>query len=379
MRALIETYKKPLLIAVAFVAIIGSIVVLESRKVDTGSSAVSKNQDVAVMDENDRVAAKATQYERAKEISTPDGFINTDGVAIGELVGKKVVLVDFWTYSCINCQRTLPHLNAWYKKYADDGLAIIGVHTPEFEFEQKYDNVARAVEKFGIKYPVVLDNDYSTWRSYKNQYWPRKYLIDIDGFIVYDHIGEGGYEETEEKIVELLNERSEVLGMEEVVMDMSEPESVDDVDFTQVRSPEMYFGHSRLEYLANLPAFSCYDTNCEFNTLPSIDLNTFALDGTWEIKAEEASLKSSPGRITLGFSASKVNLVAGATGVVHAEIYLDGEPVGSRGGADVTESVAVFSSHDLYNLVDLGGEYGEHILEIRFLDPNISVFALTFG
>jgi thiol-disulfide isomerase/thioredoxin len=133
------------------------------------------------------------------------GYINThDGFRLSEIVGKKVVLVDFWTYSCINCQRTQPYLNAWYKKYKDAGLEIVGVHTPEFAFEKDRANVVAAVEKFGITYPVVQDNDYQTWGTYGNRYWPRKYLIDIDGYIVYDHIGEGGYEETEEKIQELL-------------------------------------------------------------------------------------------------------------------------------------------------------------------------------
>ena len=148
-----------------------------------------------------RQQEKSKRYSVAKEITTPDGFINTDGkpVTIGEFVGKKVVLLDIWTYSCINCQRTTPYLNAWYEKYKDDGLVIIGLHTPEFEFEKVYQNVLDATNRLGIKYPVVLDNDYSTWNAYQNRFWPRKYLIDIDGFVVYDHIGEGAYEETETK------------------------------------------------------------------------------------------------------------------------------------------------------------------------------------
>jgi thiol-disulfide isomerase/thioredoxin len=156
---------------------------------------------------------KSKIYKAAKEITSPDGFINTESqsITIGEFVGKKVVLIDFWTYSCINCQRTLPYLNKWYEKYKNEGLEIIGIHTPEFEFEKKYDNVKKATEKFGIKFPVVLDNDFSTWRAYQNNYWPRKYLIDIDGYIIYDHIGEGAYEETEQKIKAALSERAIIL------------------------------------------------------------------------------------------------------------------------------------------------------------------------
>lgn len=149
-----------------------------------------------------------TGLQLAPEISTPNGFINTEGkqVTISELKGKKVVLVSFWTYSCINCKRTLPYLNDWYSKYKDQGLEIISIHTPEFAFEKVQKNVENAVLLQNIKYPVVLDNDYSTWNSYGNQYWPRKYLVNKDGYIVYDHIGEGAYEETEEEIRKALEE-----------------------------------------------------------------------------------------------------------------------------------------------------------------------------
>ena len=153
---------------------------------------------------------KDALYERAKEIVAPAGFINTGGepVRIADHVGKNVILVDFLTYSCINCVRVQPYLNAWHEKYADKGLMIIGIHTPEFEFEKDITNVERAMRDMEVRYPIVLDNNYSTWRAYQNSYWPRKYLIDIDGYIVYDHIGEGGYEETARKIQKLLMERT---------------------------------------------------------------------------------------------------------------------------------------------------------------------------
>ena len=162
------------------------------------------NDDIEIADTGSRIGNKEARYDKAKEISSPDGFINTAPITISELIGEKVILIDFWTYSCINCQRTLPYLNAWYEKYKDSGLAIVGIHTPEFGFEKEYDNVLAAAKKFGVTYPVVLDNDYATWRAYSNRYWPRKYLIDIDGYIVYDHSGEGAYDQTERKIQELL-------------------------------------------------------------------------------------------------------------------------------------------------------------------------------
>ena len=176
---------KNIILLVAVLIVVGAIFYLESLKPE------QSDLDPVVADNIVPVEEKASMYEEAKEITTPDGFINVDDISVSELIGKKVVLVDFWTYSCINCQRTLPFLNAWYDKYKDQGLEILAIHTPEFEFEKDYGNVLAATEKFDIEYPVILDNDYSTWRAYKNRYWQRKYIIDIDGFIVYDHIGEG--------------------------------------------------------------------------------------------------------------------------------------------------------------------------------------------
>ena len=374
-----QSYLKPVVAIVVGAIIIGAIFMLESRKADQGSNTILKEQDIVIKDESERVAQKAKEFERAKEISSPDGFINTDGVTVEEFVGEKIILVDFWTYSCINCQRTLPYLNDWHEKYGDKGLVILGVHTPEFDFEKDYQNVQRAVEKYDIKYPVVLDNDFSTWRSYKNQYWPRKYLIDIDGFIVYDHIGEGSYEETEKKIVELLNERSHVLGEQMVELDTSLPEGVDNVDFSQVRSPEMYFGSTRIEYLRNLPEEKCLTESCAYTSGGPLQVNTFQLSGTWKIGDEHAQLESGSGSIFLGFYANKVNLVAGSDLPVRAEIYLDGEKVGDFGGRDVNGSAVTFKEEDLYNVVDLGGAYGQHLLEIRILDGGLSAFAFTFG
>ena len=153
---------------------------------------------------------KSSKYKIAPDLSSVDGYINTDNlpITISQYKGKKVVLLSIWTYSCINCQRTLPYLNSWYTKYEDKGLVIIGLHTPEFAFEKVQKNVEDAVKKYDINYPVVLDNDFSTWNAYENRYWPRKYLIDIDGFIVYDHAGEGDYDVTEKAIQQALLERN---------------------------------------------------------------------------------------------------------------------------------------------------------------------------
>ena len=157
--------------------------------------------------EAERIASKEKKYERAKEIVGPTGFINTDGVSIKEAAGENVVLLQFWTYSCFNCQNAQPYINGFHEEYADDGLRVIGVHKPEFEFEKDYASVAEAVRQKNIQYPVVLDNNDATWDAYDQRYWPTWYLIDADGFIRYEHFGEGGYAETEAEIEELLAER----------------------------------------------------------------------------------------------------------------------------------------------------------------------------
>src|SRR3989338_3760347 len=205
--------------ALAIIAI--AIIYLESLK---------PAQPVAQQDAN-------SKYPKAPELAGITGYINApSNLTIASLQGR-VVLIDFWTYSCINCIRTLPYLNSWHEKYSRDGLVIIGVHTPEFEFEKDYANVQAAVEKFGIKYAVVLDNNRGTWNAYRNYYWPRKYLIDADGRIRYDHIGEGGYDETEERIVELLSEAKNG----KVEMDKGKPNATA-VDYRFIGTPEIYFG-----------------------------------------------------------------------------------------------------------------------------------------
>lgn len=153
------------------------------------------------------MSTSTSSLPRYHEIVKPSGFIHADPFKLEDIVGKKIVMISFMTYGCINCIHTMPYLNAWYEKYKDQGFEIVGIHTPEFAYEHKIENVRSALEKYGIKFPVVLDNDYATWNAYGNNYWPRKYIIDLDGHIVYDHIGEGDYDGAEKKIQELLQDR----------------------------------------------------------------------------------------------------------------------------------------------------------------------------
>jgi thiol-disulfide isomerase/thioredoxin len=181
----------------------------DTEKPASSKRAEDEKQEPAVSDA-ERISRKEEGYPRAEEIRESFGLINTDGVSIKEAAGEKVVLLEFWTYTCFNCQNAQPHINAWHEKYEDDGLLVVGVHTPEFGFEKEYANVEAAVREAGIEYPVVLDNSYATWNAYDNRFWPAWYLIDADGFVRYKHFGEGAYDETEAKIEELLAERDRI-------------------------------------------------------------------------------------------------------------------------------------------------------------------------
>lgn len=215
---------RPVLLALTLLLVVGAIALIELRfntagPDDTQAAAepqpVDTTEPAQIVEDQktaaERIATKEAHFPRAKEISNPTGFINTSGVSIGESIGKKVILLEFWTYSCFNCQNVQPYLNEWHEGYEDDGLLVIGVHRPEFEFEKDPASVEKAVEKAGIRYPVVLDNNSATWDAYDNRYWPARYLIDADGFIRYQHFGEGAYEENEEEIQELLVEKNEIL------------------------------------------------------------------------------------------------------------------------------------------------------------------------
>lgn len=311
-----------------------------------------------------------------KEIVNPSGFVNTDGITVGELIGKKVVLIDFMTYSCINCQRTFPYLNAWYERYKDQGLEIIGIHTPEFAFERDIDNVREAMRNFGIMHPVVLDNNYATWNAYGNIYWPRKYLIDIHGEIVYDHIGEGAYEETEMKIRELLEERAGVLGEAAAAPEGALASDGVTGARSTARSPETYFGSDRNEHFANGDRFQRGEQNLELPGEPV--LNRLYLGGTWDIQPEYAR-SVSEGVILYRYNGMEVYLVADADSPVDVEVWQDGQPVGTAGGEDVNdEGIVTIQESKLYKLIK-NDTPGEHILELRVRGGGMRAYAFTFG
>jgi len=330
-----------------------------------------------------RLAMKAAMYLKAPEITDSSGFINTPSnssgqatpITIGEFRGKKVVLIDFWTYSCINCQRTLPYLKAWYDKYHDQGLEIIGIHTPEFAFEKVQANVQAAVTGFGLKYPSVLDNNYGTWNAFGNSYWPRKYLIDIDGYIVYDHAGEGNYDETEAAIQKALAERVKVLGMnEKVSMGIVAP--TDAVTQIEAGSPETYFGSARNEYLGN---GAQGQQGTQTLTAPqNVSLNTLYLGGEWTFEPEFA--EAHPGAtITYRYSAKGVYLVASSPGGAVLSILIDGKPIpASISGADVVGGKASIKANRLYKIIEDSGA-ATHTLQLQIESGTLDAYTFTFG
>ncbi|MBI4065217.1 cytochrome c biogenesis protein DipZ [Candidatus Gottesmanbacteria bacterium] len=283
----------------------------------------------------------------------------------------KVVLVDFWTYTCINCIRTLPYLKSWHAKYKDKGLVIIGVHTPEFEFEKNPDNVAKAIKDFGLEYAVMQDNNYATWNAYNNRYWPAKYLIDKDGRIRYTHFGEGNYDETEKKIQELLEESGSLVG------DVSISNPTYQV---QTRTPETYLGFRRMSGLAS-PERVKVDEGTLYTTPTNLNRNSFALSGQWMIGDEYAS-PAQGSSLTYRFDAKEVFLVMrpkteGLTGRIR--VTLDNQSLTINvAGEDTKEGIVTIDSDRLYKLIKLSTP-GEHTLKLEFLDGTIDLYAFTFG
>lgn len=334
------------------------------------SSLITANQDRSSV-----LKEKKSAYEPAKELAGIQGYINTDSFKLADFIGKKVILIDFWTYSCINCQRTTPYLNAWYEKYNNRGFVIVGVHTPEFEFEKNYDNVAKAVNSAEIKYPVVLDSDYGTWNAYNNHYWPHKYLIDIDGYIVYDHIGEGAYDETERKIQTALTERQTVLRLKDSLdMSIASPTFKIPMDPSRVASPEIYFGSARNERLGNGTKGA---SGIQTLSLPrTIADNTLYLEGKWNFEDEFAQNVIPSGRIVFRYNAKNVYMVASSpSGGAAIEVTRDGKPLGLEIGKD--GGLGFIKDERLYELIR-GSDYGSHTIEIN-IKGDVRVFTFTFG
>ncbi len=335
-----------------------------------------QSQDMPVIDSTQIINGRVTKvYPRYQEIVNPSGFVNTQPFKIADIVGKKVVLIDFMTYSCINCIRTFPYLNAWYNKYKDMGLEIVAIHTPEFAFEKNIDNVKEAMKRYGIKFPVVLDNDYATWNAYKNNYWPRKYLIDLNGNIVYDHIGEGGYEETEAKIQELLKiSKKENMTTVNGVEPINEP--------SPRLSPETYFGYSRNELLGNGNKGNSGEQNLIIPGNTSI--NTLYLGGKWNFADQYTENLSAGAKISYRYVGRNVYFVASAKKPVRVKVFVGGEPLTKEmAGEDIIfengQSYVNISDERLYGLVKSTKGISVNQLELLIESKGLQAYTFTFG
>lgn len=373
--------KNKTLLGAAIILIIGTIFYLDSKSPQVlPDSSVVNVRPISLATSSDLTSRqeKAKKYPLAKEIVNPSGFINTPGgkpIALQSLVGKKVVLLDIWTYSCINCQRTLPYLKSWYDKYKDKGLEIIGLSAPEFEFEKDYGNVSAAVKKLAITWPVVLDNNFATARSYGMRYWPEEYLIDIDGFVVHKSVGEGGYEETEAKIQELLKERMKVLG-EAGTID-SPVGKIDPAALPQPQSPETYFGAARNQYLGN---GARQTTGEQMFILPAaIESNILYLGGTWSVGPEYAENQTAGASIVFKYKAKEVYFVASSEEGARVKIYSDGAPISENRGEDVAADGSANIKEDrLYKLIKNAG-VEEHTVKIEMESGGLRAYTFTFG
>ncbi|MNB75683.1 Thiol-disulfide oxidoreductase YkuV [compost metagenome] len=316
-------------------------------------------------------------------LSGATGWLNSPPLSAGQLRGK-VVLIDFWTYSCINCLRAMPFVHEWAQRYRDHGLVVVGVHTPEFAFERDPRNVMKAVQQLKVEYPVALDNQYAIWRAFNNRYWPAHYFIDAQGNIRGHQFGEGNYAHSEQVIRRLLVEAGQT-----DLPPPADPAAADlqgvatQADMGNLRSPETYLGHARAEQFAS-PGGQRADAAFGY-TLPStLALNQWGLSGQWRVNDEAAQLQQAGGRIAFQFHARDLHLVLapGEDGTpVRFRVLLDGKPLpAADAGADVAaDGTGTVNEHRLYQLIRQRGTIGPHRFEIEFLDAGVQAYAFTFG
>jgi cytochrome c biogenesis protein CcdA/thiol-disulfide isomerase/thioredoxin len=307
-------------------------------------------------------------------------WLNSPALTPESLRGK-VVLVDFWTYSCINCLRSLPYIRAWYDLYKDKGLVVIGVHAPEFAFEKSEANVRRALKDFDVRYPVALDNDYAIWKAFNNRYWPAHYFIDAQGQIRGHHFGEGNYDESERLIRKLLKEAGaqDLPAMTPENMGAKGIEAA--ADDANVQSPETYVGYERAENFASTGGF-VKDTAAAYSAPAKLTLNQWALSGKWTVTAERAALDQAGGKIEFLFRARDLHLVLGPgeSKAVRFKVMIDGHEPGADHGADTDEhGSGTVNEQRLYQLIRQSHDVQSHTFSIEFLDSGAHAYSFTFG
>jgi thiol-disulfide isomerase/thioredoxin len=314
------------------------------------------------------------------DLAGATAWLNSAPLSRKSLHGK-VVLIEFWTYSCINCLRALPYVKGWAAKYKDAGLVVIGVHTPEFAFEKDRSNVEKAVQDLKVNYPVAIDSSYNIWRAFKNQYWPAHYFIDGNGRIRCHHFGEGEYEESERVIQQLLKENgATALAADSVNISANGAQAPPDKQ--NIRSSETYIGYSRAEHFAS-PEPIAQDSSKAYTARARLTLNQWALDGKWKVGPEDAQLQAASGTIVFRFHARDLHLVLGPGKdgkPIRFKIKLDGTAPGDDHGSDTDASGAgTVQGNRLYQLIRQKGTVEDRTFEIEFLDSGVQAFAFTFG
>jgi cytochrome c biogenesis protein CcdA/thiol-disulfide isomerase/thioredoxin len=361
-----------------------SVVMLEG-----GGAMMSANAPTMAMSGNPAAMMKAAEAPASKALPVEGSlpslaggveWLNSPPLTPDELKGK-VVLVDFWTYSCINCLRSIPYVRAWADKYKDQGLVVIGVHAPEFAFEKNIGNVKQAVAKLRIDYPVAVDNDYAIWRAFNNEYWPADYFIDAKGQIRHHFFGEGDYAESEKVIQQLLAEAGKGnLPVDMVSVSATGAEAASDA--ADVKSPETYIGFARSENFAS-PGGAVGDTPHVYSTGDLKPLNNWGLSGDWTIGGQSATLNKTDGAIAFRFHARDLHLVLGPSAdgkPVRFRVTIDGAAPGESHGADINaDGEGMVTDHRLYQLVRQSGPITDHTFSIQFLDPDVQAYAFTFG
>ncbi len=313
-------------------------------------------------------------------LSGATGWINSTPLTAKQLKGK-VVLVDFWDYSCINCIREIPYVRAWAEKYKNSGLVVIGVHTPEFDIEKQMPNVQKTVNKFGIGYPVALDNNDAIWDAFHNQYWPAHYFIDAKGKVRYEHFGEGEYDQSERWIQQLLQEaNAKPMATSTVSVHGQGVQAA--ADTNDARSPETYIGYERAERFASSGGIK-RDVEKLYAEPNHLQLNEWGLGGKWMDRQQVAVLRSAGGKIIFRFHARDLHLVLGSTAdgkPVRFRVTIDGRVPGENHGVDTdAQGNGVVTDHRLYQLVRQKGTVADHTFTIEFLEPGLQAFSFTFG
>lgn len=301
-------------------------------------------------------------------------WLNSEPLTAADL-RRHAVLVDFWTFTCINWIRTAPYRRAWDERYRDHGLIMIGVHTPEFPFERDVDSIRAAIEERRVTYPVAVDSEYTIWNAFANRYWPALYVADAEGAIRYHHFGEGSYAESERVLQELLGVPGDVAAVEATGVEAA-------ADWDTVQSPETYLGSDRAERFAS-PGGAAWEERRRYSAPYPLRLNQWALSGEWTIGRKAARLDEAGGQLSYCFHARDLNLVMGpaARGAsVRYRVLIDGEAPGSAHGIDIDEDGnATLAEPRMYQLVRQQGRLADRTFEITFLDPGVEAYVFTFG